>query len=54
MSQGLEGSPTSYVPPRLVVLGSVHELTQTQKTWGGNDGDWFVVNGSVITISNAS
>lgn len=46
--------PSPYLPPRLVALGSVHNLTQAQKTWGGNDGDWFVISGSIVTIGNAS
>lgn len=46
--------PLPYEPPRLVALGSVHDLTQSQKTWGDGDGDWFIINGTIVTITNAS
>jgi len=45
--------PTSYEPPSLTVLGSVHEFTQDRhghKTYGGGDGFSFIG----FSVTNAS
>jgi hypothetical protein len=44
------GPAEEYAPPRLEVLGSVHELTLRDKAFGTSDGDWFSGQG-LMTIS---
>jgi hypothetical protein len=52
MSERHPEATPPYEPPRLVPLGSVHELTLDRNKWlGGMDGDWFMGNQGMHTVS---
>lgn len=54
MTHGSTEVPVSYEPPRLVVLGTVHELTLTNKTFGTTDGNWFVGGPTPVGLATVS
>lgn len=53
-NDAIQTQSRQYEPPVLEVLGSVHVLTLTNKTFGLSDGDWYVGNGSPQGLANAS
>lgn len=54
MTDRCPDASSTYEPPGLVALGSVHELTLTNKTFGTTDGDWFVGNNTVTGLHTVS